>query len=55
MEHCDDAGACAEMLGVGSDRECGLGRGFEQQVVDYRIVLIGDFGDPRRQRVVYTK
>ena len=47
-----DAGA--EMLGIGRDRERGLGRGFEQQVVDYGLVLIGDVGDPSRQGEYYV-
>jgi hypothetical protein len=29
----------------GGDRERSLGRGFEQQIVDHRLVLIGDVGD----------
>ena len=33
VEHRDEADASAEMLGIGRDRERGLGRGFEQQVV----------------------
>ena len=40
-----EADASAEMLGISCDRERGLGRGFEQQVVDHRLVLIGDVGD----------
>src|SRR5258708_29073362 len=40
----------AEMLGIGSDRERGLGRRLEQQVVDDRLVLVGDIGDRTRQR-----
>ena len=43
-----DAGA--EMLWIGRDREHGLGRRLEQQVVDHGLVLIGDIGDRRRQR-----
>ena len=43
------------MLGIGRDRERGLGRGFEQQVVDHRLVLIGDVGDLRRQCVHHMK
>ena len=55
VEHRDEADASAEMLGIGRDRERGLGRGFEQQVVDHRLVLIGDVGDLRRQRVHHMK
>ncbi len=51
MQHRHEADASAEMLGVGRDRERGLGRGFEQQVVDHRLVLIGDVADRSRQRV----
>ncbi len=45
-----DADASAEMLGIGGDGEHGLGRGLEQQIVDHRLVLIGDVGDPSGQR-----
>ena len=55
VEHRDEADASAEMLGIGRDRERGLGRGFEQQVVDHRLVLIGDVGDLRRQCVHHMK
>jgi len=37
-------------LGVGCDGEHGLGRGLEQQIVDHRLVLIGNIGDPGGQR-----
>ena len=43
-----DADAGAEVLGIGRDREHGLGGGLEQQVVDDRLVVIGDVGDGRR-------
>src|SRR5260370_26179158 len=39
----------AEMLGIGSNRERGLGRRLEQQVVDDRLVLVGDIGDRTSQ------
>ena len=55
VQHRHEADASAEMLGIGRDRERGLGRGFEQQVVDHRLVLIGDVGDRRRQRVHHMK
>ena len=42
VEHGGDADACAETLGVGSDRERGLGRRLHQQVVDDALVLVGD-------------
>jgi hypothetical protein len=38
------------MLGIGRDGEHGLGRGPEQQVVDHRLVLVGDIGDRTGQR-----
>ena len=45
-----DADASAEMLGIGCNGEHGLGRGLEQEIVDHRLVLIGDVGDGSRQR-----
>src|ERR1700739_3683552 len=42
-----DAGT--EMLGVGRDGNQGLGGGFEQQVIDDRLVVIGNVGDQSRQ------
>ena len=51
VQHRGDADVGAEVLGIGRDLECGLGRGFEQQVVDHRLVLIGDVGDWCRQCV----
>jgi hypothetical protein len=42
-----DAGA--EVFGVGRDRDQGPGGGFEQQVIDDRLVVIGDVGDRARQ------
>ena len=50
MQDGGDADAGAEMLGVGRDRDQRLGRGLEQEVVDHRLVLVGDVGDGRRQR-----
>ena len=51
--------ARAEVLGVvglqptgltrGGDGDQGLGGGFEQQVIDNRLILIGDVGDRPRQ------
>ena len=55
VQHRHEANASAEMLGISGDRERGLGRGFEQQVVDHRLVLIGDVGDCRWQRVHHMK
>ena len=39
----------AEMLGVGCNGDQGLGRDLEQQVIDDRLVVIGDVGDRSRQ------
>ena len=39
----------AEMLRIGGDRQQRLGRGLEQQVIDHRLVLVGDVGDRGRQ------
>jgi len=50
MQHGGDANAGAEVLGLGRDRDQGLGRGLEQQVVDDGLVLVGDIGDRTRQR-----
>src|SRR5215472_16276220 len=38
------------MLGVSRDGDQGVGGGFEQQVIDDRLILIGDVGDRSRQR-----
>jgi len=40
VQYRDEADACAKMLGIGRDRERGLGRGLEQQVVDHRFILV---------------
>src|SRR5215471_21357154 len=45
MEHGGKPDAGAEMLGVGRDGDQGLGGGLEQQVIDDRLVVIGDVGD----------
>jgi len=50
VQHRGESDASAEMFGIGRDREHGLGGGLEQEVVDHRLVLIGDVGDPVRQR-----
>jgi hypothetical protein len=55
VQHRHEADASAEMLGISRDRERGLGRGFEQQVVDHGLVLIGDVGDWCRQCVHHMK
>ena len=50
VEHGGGADASAEVPGIGGDREQRLGGGAEQQVVDDRLVLVGDRGDLGRQR-----
>src|SRR3954447_26159795 len=49
VEHGGGANAGAEVLGVGGDGEQRLGRGAEQEVVDNRLVLVGDRSDLGRQ------
>ena len=49
VEHGGGADAGAEVPGIGGDGEQRLGRGAEQQVVDHRLVLVGDRGDLGRQ------
>ena len=50
MENGENADAGTEMLGIGCDLERGLSRGFEEQVVDHGLILVGDGADLRRQR-----
>ena len=45
MEHSGGADARPEVLWIGRDGDQCLGRGAEQQVVDHRLVLVGDWGD----------
>ena len=40
----------AQPLGIGRNRQQGLRRRLEQQVVDHRLVVVSDGPDPRRQR-----
>ena len=49
VQHGGDANAGAEMLGVGRDRHHRLGGRPEQEIVDHRLVLIGDVPDWRWQ------
>lgn len=42
MQHHGDADARTEMLGIAGNSEQGLGGGFEQDVIDRRLILIGD-------------
>jgi hypothetical protein len=50
VEHGGDTDASAEMFGIGGDRENGLARCLEQQIVDHRFILISEVSDRRRQR-----
>ena len=50
VEHGGGADARAEVFGIGSDREQRFGRRTEQQVVDHRLVLGGDWSDLGGQR-----
>ena len=51
VQHRRDADARAEVLGVGRDRQRGLGRRLHQEVVDHALVLIGDVAQLSGQRV----
>ena len=55
VEHGGGANAGAQVPGIGSDREQRLGRCAEQQVVDHRLVLVGDGRDLGRQREDYME
>ena len=48
VEHGGEPDAGAEVLGVGGDGDQGLGGGFEQQVIDDGLIVIGDVGDRPR-------
>ena len=48
VQYHGDADVGTEMLWIGSDGEQGLGGGFEQQMVDHRLILIGDLPDGGR-------
>ena len=50
VQHRGDADPGAQMLRIGGDRQHGLGRDLEQEIIDHRLVLVGDVGDGRRQR-----
>ena len=49
VQHGSHADPSAEVLGVGRDRGERLGRGLEEQVIDRRLVVVGDVADRRRQ------
>src|SRR5438128_11353051 len=50
VEHGGGADASAEMLGIGGDRQQRFGCGAEQEVVNHRLVLGGDWRDLGGQR-----
>ncbi len=50
MEHGGGTDAGTQMPGIGGDGEQRLGGCAEQQIIDDRLVLIGDRGDLGRQR-----
>ena len=50
MEHGSGANARPEVLWIGGDGDQRLSRGAEQQVVDHRLVLVGDWSDLGGQR-----
>jgi hypothetical protein len=50
VEYGRDTDAGAEMFRIGCDRENGLARCLEQQIVNHRFVLISDVSDRHRQR-----
>jgi len=50
VQHGGDTDTRPQALGVGRDREHGLGGSLEQQIVEDGLVLVGDGGDLARQR-----
>jgi hypothetical protein len=55
VQHRHEADSSTEMLAISCDRERGLGRGLEQQVVDHRLILIGNVADRGRQCIDHIK
>jgi hypothetical protein len=51
LEHRNYAELGAQPLGIGRDRKRGLGRSLEQNIVDCRLVLIGQPGDGARHSI----
>ena len=45
MKHGDEADPGAKMFGIGPDDQHRFGGSLEQQIVDHRLVLIGDVRD----------
>jgi hypothetical protein len=50
VEDGEDADAGAKVLGIGRDGDQGLSRSLEQDVVDHRLVVVGDVSDLGWQR-----
>jgi hypothetical protein len=55
VQHRQEADASAEVPRRRRDLQGGFGRRLEEQVVDYRLVLIGHVAERRRQRVYDVK
>jgi hypothetical protein len=49
MQYGSGADTGTELLGIGGNGEQSLGRNAEQQGVNYRLVLVGDWGNLGRQ------
>jgi hypothetical protein len=49
VQHRRDCDPRPQVFGIGRDRQHRLGGRPEQQIVDHRLVLIGDIADRRRQ------
>jgi hypothetical protein len=45
IQHGSDADPGAEMLGIAGNRDRGLGRRLEQEIVEHGLVLVCDAGD----------
>ncbi len=45
MQHGDEADSRAKMFGIRPDDQHRLGGSLEQQIVDHRLILIGDVRD----------
>ena len=50
VEHRDEADLDAQAFGIGRNRAHCLRGSLEQEIVDDGLVLVGDGGNPRRQR-----
>lgn len=49
VKHSGDADPGAEVLGISGDGQHRIGHGHEQQIIDERLVVIGDRGDLGRE------